>query len=150
MSDGVILLPPESERYRAELIFVHGLWVDSRIWRGIAAGFAHRGWSCVLVDRVSSSGDSDDSSWVGRVAHVAARREVLPIVIGHDAGALVALDLAARGAVRAAVAIAPLLEGASPLQSPSARLVRRLRGDRAAIAPPDPTHAFFAGIPDER
>lgn len=150
MSDGVTLLPPESERYRAELIFVHGLWVDSRIWRGVAAGFAHRGWSCVLVDRAPSSTQSDEPSWASRVARVAAEREVQPIVIGHDAGALVALDLAARGAVRAAVAIAPLLDGTSPLQSASARLARRLRGDRAPIAPPDPTHGFFAGIPDDR
>lgn len=148
MSDGITVLPPESERYRAELLFVPGLWVDSRIWRGVAAGFAHRGWTCVLVDRAASSAHSNEGGWTELVARVAAGRELPPIVIGHDGGALVALELAARGRVRAAVAIAPLLDGASPFQSTVARLVRGLRGDRARVAPPDATHPLFARVPD--
>ena len=150
MSDGLVVLPPESERYRAELLFVHGLWTDARIWRGVAAGFAHRGWSCVLVDRLPSSEQSDGLSWADRIERVARQRDVPPVVIGHDAGALVALELAARGVVRAAVALAPLLDGAASLQSPLTRLLLRLRGAAAPVAPPDSGHAYFACIPDER
>jgi pimeloyl-ACP methyl ester carboxylesterase len=150
MPDGLTLLPPESDRYRAELLFVHGLWVDSRIWRGVAAGFAHRGWTCVLLDRDLSSTQSERMSWTGRVERVVREREVPPVVIGHDAGALVALDLAARGAVRAAIAIAPLLGGAAAVQSRLGRLALRLRGDAAAVAPPDPSHPYRTSVPPER
>ena len=150
MSDEVLVLPPESERYKAELLFVHGLWVDARIWRGVAAGFAHRGWSCVLVDRPPSSTQSGRESWVRRVERAARAREVPPIAIGHDGGALVALDLAARGAVRAAVAVAPLLDGTASVQSRVGRLALRFRGDAAPVPPPHPGHGFFAGIPDAR
>lgn len=150
MTDGVTLLPPESERYRAELVFVHGLWVDSRIWRAVAAGFAHRGWTCVLVDPLPSSAESERSAALHRMARVVARRAAPPIVVGHDAGALVALQLAARGQVRAAVAIAPLLEGVPAVGSRLARFALRLRADAARVAPPDPAHAFFAGIAEDK
>lgn len=151
MSDGLVLLSPESERYNAELLFVHGLWVDARIWRGVAAGFAHRGWSCVLVDRPSSSANAEAEPWARRVERAARARETPPIVIGHDAGALLALDLAARGAVRAAVAVAPLLDGTASVQSNLARLGRRFRGDAAPVLPPRAgRHDYLAHVPDER
>jgi pimeloyl-ACP methyl ester carboxylesterase len=151
MSDALVLLSPESERYNAELLFVHGLWVDARVWRGVAAGFAHRGWSCVLVDRPSSSENAATESWARRVERAARAREAPPIVIGHDAGALVALDLAARGAVRAGVAVAPLLDGTASVQSRLERLGRRFRGDAARVPPPrGERHAWRAGVPDDR
>lgn len=150
MSDGLTLLPPESDRYRAELVFVHGLWVDSRVWRAVAAGFAHRGWTCVLLDRDVSSTQSDGVSWARRVERAVREREVPPIVIGHDAGGLVALDLASRGVVRAAIAIAPLLGGTAALQSWLGRLAFRLRGDAAPIAPPDPAHPYLTSAPQQR
>lgn len=150
MSDGLVLLAPESERYRAELLFLHGLWVDSRIWRAVAAGFAHRGWTCLLAGSAPSSAESDGSSRV-RGAEAAARgREVPPVVIGHDAGALVALDLAARGLVRSAVAIAPLLDGSAAVRSRVARLVQPLRADRAPVAPPEAAHPYFAHVAEGR
>jgi pimeloyl-ACP methyl ester carboxylesterase len=150
MSEGLTLLPPESDRYRAELVFVHGLWVDSRIWRGVAAGFAHRGWNCLLVDRDTSSTQSEPFSWARRVAQVVREREVPPIVIGHDAGALIALDLASRAEVRAAIAIAPLLDGTAPVQSWLGRRALQLRGDAAKVAPPDLSHVYFANLSDQR
>lgn len=150
MSDGLLEVPPESERYRAELLFLHGLWVDARIWRTVAAGFAHRGWSCVLVDRLPSSTQSETPCGARRADAVVRGRALPPVVIGHDAGALVALDLAARGLVRAAVAVAPLLDGTAPLQTRIARLARNLRGDGAPVAPPDQGHPYFARVPEGR
>lgn len=150
MSDGLVVLPPESERYRAELLFLHGLWVDSRIWRGVAAGFAHRGWTCLLADPAASSAESEALSGRSRAEAAVRGREIPPVVIGHDAGALVALDLAARGLVRAAVAVAPLLDGSAAVRSRAARLLLRLRPDGAPVPPPDPGHPYFAHVTDAR
>ncbi|MEW6272749.1 MAG: alpha/beta hydrolase, partial [Thermodesulfobacteriota bacterium] len=72
--------------------------------------------------------------------------EAKPVVIGHDAGALVALELAARGTVRGAVAVAPLLEGLRPLLPPARRTVLRLR-PWGTVAPPPREHPYFAGLP---
>lgn len=150
MPDGLVVLPPESERYRAELLFLHGLWVDARIWRGVAAGFAHRGWTCLLAGAAPSSAESGEPSRVLRAEAAARGREIPPVAVGHDAGALVALELAARGLVRAAVAIAPLLDGSPAVQSRITRLVQRLRADSAPVAPPEPGQPYFAGVPDAR
>ena len=150
MSDGLVVLPPESERYRAELLLLHGLWVDSRVWRGVGAGFAHRGWTCLLAGPAPSSAESDAPSRLSRAEAAVRGREVPPVAVGHDAGALVALELAARGLVRAAVAIAPLLDGSAAVQPRIARLVHRLRADRAPVAPPDPGHPYFAHVADAR
>lgn len=138
------IIEPESDRYRAELIFLAGLWVGSSVWRAIAAGFAHRGWRCVLLDRPDHAGAQD---WPAAVAEAVRTREGKPILIGHDAGALLALDLAARGLVRGAVAVAPLLDGLRPILSPLSRALLPLRPATSAVAPPDPGNAYFAGIP---
>jgi len=144
---------PESDRYRAELLFVRGLWVDGGIWRAAAAGFAHRGWRCVVVDRPEPSGDPRDRDapgWAEVVADAVRTRAAKPIVIGHDAGALVALDLASRGLVRGVVAVAPLLDGLRPVLTPLARLLLRLRPDASVVPPPAFSHGYFARIPAEQ
>lgn len=138
------IIEPESDRYRAELIFLAGLWVGSSVWRTIAAGFAHRGWRCVLVDRSDPGGTQD---WPAAVSRVVRAREAKPILIGHDAGALLALDLAARDLVRGAVAVAPLLDGLQSILSPLARALLPLRRATSPVAPPDPASAYFSGIP---
>jgi pimeloyl-ACP methyl ester carboxylesterase len=148
-SPGLTVLEPESERYRADLVFVHGLWVRSAVWRLAAAGFAHRGWRCLLLDLPPADDGDPPSSWPRFVADVVRGRPVKPIVVGHDAGALVALELAARGSVRGAVAVAPLLEGLRPILPATARALLRLRRAAAPIAPPAADAAYFARIPAE-
>lgn len=132
MSDERVL-EPENERYAAELVFVHGLWSGPDVWEPVARGFAHRGWRCVLLDHSAVLADPprDFGAWVDRAAASVAARPTPPILLGHDAGALVALAIAARGAVRAAVAIAPLLEGARRLVTTGARW--RARWSRAPL-----------------
>jgi len=145
---GLTVIEPESERYRADLVFVHGLWVGSGIWRAAVAGFAHRGWRCVLVDMPGpASSAAVVSSWPALVDEVVRGRAMKPIVIGHDAGGLVALDLATRGSVRAAIAVAPLLEGLSGVLTSLARATLRFRRATAPVPPPAPDHAYFARIP---
>lgn len=145
---GLTIIEPESDRYRAELVFVHGLWVGAEVWRAVAAGFAHRGWRCLLLDRVAAERDADPSrSWPEHLAAVLAERDAPPIVVGHDAGALLALDVAARGTVRAAVAVAPLLDGTRAVLPTLARMALRVRSSTALVAPPTATDPYFARIP---
>src|SRR4051812_18779990 len=124
---GLTVIEPESARYRADLIFVHGLWVGSGIWRAAVAGFAHRGWRCLLLDRPRDQAGDPGWSWPRFLADVVRGCAVKPIVVGHDAGALLALDLAARGSVRGAIAVAPLLEGLRPVLPATTRATLRLR-----------------------
>jgi pimeloyl-ACP methyl ester carboxylesterase len=135
----LVRIEAENERYAAPLVFLHGLWVGPEIWRPAALGFAHRGWSCRLLDGRSHGADGPPGPGfagdVERVARELAALEAPAVVIGHDAGALVALALAERAAVRAAVAVAPLLEGASSLLDPLTRL-RVLLGIGDVAPPP--------------
>jgi len=148
---GLTIIEPENERYRADLVFVHGLWVGSGIWRAAAAGFAHRGWRCLLVDLPPAALSGDVvPSWPRFVAEVVRGRAVKPIVIGHDAGALLALELAARGAVCGAIAVAPLLEGLRGVLPPVVRATLRLRRGSAAVRAPDPVQPYFSGVPLEQ
>ena len=145
------VIEPESDRYRAELVLVRGLWVDAGIWRAAAAGFAHRGWRCVVVERSGEDVAPGEAgvAWRQRVEDVVRGREAKPIVIGHDAGALLALDLASRGLVRGAVAVAPLLDGLRTVLPPLARLLLAVRR-KAAVNPPDLGHTYFARVPAEQ
>jgi pimeloyl-ACP methyl ester carboxylesterase len=146
---GLTVIEPESERYRADLIFVHGLWVGSSVWRAAVAGFAHRGWRCLLLDLPPGHGADPGASWPRFVADVVRERDVKPIVIGHDAGALLALDLAVRGSVRGVIAVAPLLEGLRPVLPATTRAALRLRRGAAPVAPPGWQQPYFERIPAE-
>jgi pimeloyl-ACP methyl ester carboxylesterase len=143
---GVTVIEPESERYRADLVFLHGLWADAAIWRAAAAGFAHRGWRCVLVDAPADTASHGLAPSFESALRAVPGRETKPIVIGHDAGALVALDLAARGLVRGAVAVAPLVEGLAHLLPRRQRALLPLRR-WGAVPPPPAEHPYFMGIP---
>jgi len=96
----------------------------------------------VLVDAaaVDPGAPANLGEWVADAARAVARRASPPIVIGHDAGALVALALAEHARVAAAIAVAPLLEGGSPFASRARLWLARWRG--ATLAPPDEGHPF--------
>ncbi|MBM4265949.1 MAG: alpha/beta hydrolase [Deltaproteobacteria bacterium] len=151
----LVRIEAENERYAAPLVFLHGLWVGPEIWRRAALGFAHRGWSCRLLDERSGGADGTPAArfeagfeaHVERVAHELALLEAPAVVIGHDSGALVALALAERAAVRASVAVAPLLEGASSLLDRLTRL-RVLLGV-GDVAPPPPARFLGALLAPE-
>jgi pimeloyl-ACP methyl ester carboxylesterase len=132
-----IAIEPENARYGVDLLLLHGAWVSSDVWQPAARGFAQRGWRCILVEAGAQEPGAPASfaEWVEHAARAAARRQAPPIVLGHDAGALVALALAERARVTAAIAIAPLLEGAAPFISRAWLRVARWRG--ALVAPPE-------------
>jgi len=142
---------PESPRYEADLVLVHGLWSGPWLWRAAAAGFAHRGWRCLIFDgrpgrERGGAGRDDMVAWQEDLRATIERLEVPPVLLGHDVGGLLALALAARGSVRAAIAIAPLLEGVGSLVKPLPRVLGRLTGRE--IAPPDRVHPVLAGEED--
>lgn len=131
----------ENERYAATLVFLHGLWAGPEIWRGFAFGFAHRGWRCAVVDaRETAPQRPSFSQWCDDVAAELSSLELPAVAIGHDAGALVALELAARGAATAAVAVAPLLDGVKPLVDPLTRI--RCRLGVGGVEPPAADHPY--------
>lgn len=141
------VIEPESERYTADLVLVHGLWVGPGVWRAVASGFAQRGWRCALLDATRAGGGAAHEASLLERAEAAARSLASPpVVIGHDAGGLIALHLADRGAVRAAIAVAPLLDGLKPVLTPARRTLLHLWA-RGPVPPPSADHAMFAGVP---
>jgi pimeloyl-ACP methyl ester carboxylesterase len=96
---------PEGGRYSASLVLVPGLWVAADAWRRAAGYLAHRGWESHLVDLRGCGGVAARGA---AVAAFAAELPVPPILIGHDAGALVAVEAAGQRAPAAAVLLAPL------------------------------------------
>jgi len=118
------------------------------VWRPVASFLAHRGWPGALLD-------------VPAVGGVAARAEPVaeyvralpapPVVIGHDAGALIALAAAARASVRALVLVSPLVPGAPGTHGVtwSRRLPWALVRRTMVPAPSGSVGtAFFAGLAD--
>ncbi len=138
---GLAFIEGENERYAAPLVFLHGLWAGPEIWRPMAHGFAHRGWRCALADTRDSAREAPGfEAWCEEVLRQLAPLDDAAVLVGHDAGALVALALAERGAVRAAVAVAPLLEGVTGVLDPFTRLRGRL--GLGTAEPPSQGHPY--------
>jgi pimeloyl-ACP methyl ester carboxylesterase len=137
----VIVIEPENGRYTADLLFLHGLWTSSEIWQPVARGLAHRGWRCLLLERAEPAAAETFDEWVPRAEAAMASLSAPPIAIGHDAGGLVALALASRRSVRAAIAVAPLLEGPKGLLPLGRRLLARLRAE--PVPPPEAAHPYW-------
>jgi pimeloyl-ACP methyl ester carboxylesterase len=100
----------ESARYAASLLFLPELWTPAEVWRPVASFLGHRGWESELIHL---RGAGDLRSRVESVVAHARRLPRPPILIGHGAGAIVALDSARTGAASAAVLIAPLVRGSA-------------------------------------
>ncbi|HYV58086.1 MAG TPA: alpha/beta fold hydrolase [Candidatus Nitrosopolaris sp.] len=99
----------EAARYTTSLLFLPGLWAGPELWRGVATYLAHRGWEGGLADLRTATGDI--ASRAQQVADYAAGLPAPPVLIGHDAGGLVALAAARRGPSAAVVLVAPFAPG---------------------------------------
>jgi pimeloyl-ACP methyl ester carboxylesterase len=117
----------EGDRYAAALVCIPGLWAGTQVWRGFASYLAHRGWDCHLLD-VRAVGPGVAARARAVADHVAGLG-MPAILVGHDAGALVALVAATRSPAAALVLLAPLDPGASSLR----RLVRAPRSMFALV-----------------
>ncbi len=144
--DGLAAFPPESDRYRARLMLLHGLWTLPEAWRAVALAFAHRGWWCEAPDLRASGGDLE--AWHRATAAAIEVGDRPAIAIGYDVGALVALELAARGQVEAAIAIVPPLGGLGQVLGWGSRLGARF--GLGPVAPPAPGHAWIDPGPGAR
>jgi pimeloyl-ACP methyl ester carboxylesterase len=141
---------PEGPRYAAPLVYLSGLWVPPTVWRPAASYLAHRGWAGRLLDaRAIPSGVA------GRADAVAAelkKRATPPVLIGHDAGAIVALAVASIVPVRALVLVAPLVPGAPGTHAVAWRrsLPWALWRRRPIGPPPGPAgQVYLAGLPSD-
>lgn len=101
---------PEGPRYAAPIVYFPGVWLGARVWREAASYLAHRGWDGGIVDMDAGSGGIARRADAA-AAHLAAL-SMPPVLVGHDAGALVALATASRVEVRALVLVSPLHPGA--------------------------------------
>lgn len=104
---------------KKNILFVHGMFQNSKSWERWVSFFEHRGFTCRAPDWPLHSGEPAElrakvPPGLGRltldqvVEACAAECEAgeAPIVIGHSVGGLVAQILAARGLASAAVCIA--------------------------------------------
>jgi pimeloyl-ACP methyl ester carboxylesterase len=101
----------ESAKFTAPIVLVHGLWCTAAVWHKFMGYLAHRGWTCHALhlnrpsDHLTAPRLAD---YLEVVRGVVAACAAPPVIIGHDLGALLALQCAAP-AVRARVALAPLV-----------------------------------------
>lgn len=138
-------IEPENPRYSTDVVFLHGLWASPVAWGRVAAAMAHRGWRCWLLDaRGREGGEAGLDSWRERAIASIRSLDAAPVLVGHDAGGLVALRLAAEGVPRAVIAVAPLVEGTGRLLSARRRLLARWVG--GPVEPPPAPHPGFAGL----
>jgi pimeloyl-ACP methyl ester carboxylesterase len=121
-------LPAEGARYTATLLLLPELWAGPAAWRGCASFLAHRGWTCHLLDPRRLGADMEARA--AAVAEYAAAIEERTVLVGHGAGAILALGAARRRPPAALVLLGPL-----PAGSPGARaLVLRPRALMALVA----------------
>jgi len=125
---------PESEKFTAALLLVHGLWERAVTWRRFAGYLSHRGWRCLAVERRAQT--TEVAAQAAELRLALAALDAPPIIVGHDLGAVLALSCC--DAARAVVALAPLV--GPPLGPPPVALrhagswLARRRG--AALAAP--------------
>src|SRR5262245_41904136 len=116
----------ESARYSTSLVFLPELWAPARVWLPAASFFGHRGWEGELVELRGAGALAQRTAAV--IEHIRPLQHP-PVLIGHGAGALVALEAARAGAVSAAVLVAPLVPG-----STGVRILTRRWDALAALA----------------
>ena len=112
---GVLVTPAESARFAAPLLLVHGLWSGAWIWGRMASYLAHRGWESWAIDRLDGPEAAGlaaaGADVVGRCQGVARAMPAPPVLVAHDAGAAVALRIAAALGSPAVAVINPVLPG---------------------------------------
>lgn len=135
----------EFDKFTAPLLLLHGLWTGPWVWRAAASYLAHRGWNChALAWRGGAS------SWPELLRRTQRATDELgaPVVVGHDLGALAALQLQR---CRSAVAIAPLPSGAAAPRHPFAvSLARLLRRRETPTLPTGRKARLLLGLEIER
>ncbi|MCW5893501.1 MAG: alpha/beta fold hydrolase [bacterium] len=111
----------ESPRYTPPLLYLPGLWCRAAAFGGIPGALAHRGWEGAMLEFAASERGGVEARAEAVAAHVRGLPSP-PVLVGHDAGGIVALAVAQRVPLVALILLAPLAAGAWSLRL----LVRRL------------------------
>ncbi|HEY9226009.1 MAG TPA: alpha/beta hydrolase [Gemmatimonadaceae bacterium] len=114
IDDLTVLRAASAVATRRPVLFVHGYFVDGTIWNDWLEFFAARGVDAYAVNLSGRSGSRPQAD-LGRLsiddfvndAATVASRVGAAAVVGHSMGGLIAQRLAERGAVDAAVLVAP-------------------------------------------
>jgi pimeloyl-ACP methyl ester carboxylesterase len=139
----------ESPKFNVPMVLVHGLWCTAAVWRRFMGYMAHRGWTCHAVHLRGDRGSTTSADvagvcladYVEDVHRSVAACPAPPVLVGHDAGGLLALANAS--AASAVVALAPLVPPALAVcgGAPIAGGMRvRIATWRAAPVPPPRHH----------
>jgi pimeloyl-ACP methyl ester carboxylesterase len=115
----VTITRAESPRFAHPLLLIHGPWTGSWLWGRMAGYLGHRGWESWAIDRAGGHRPAEDAQTerlsvteiVERCVKTVTAMDATPILVAHDAGAVVALDLAAAVEPPAIVLISPVLPG---------------------------------------
>ena len=97
----------EASRFRHPLLLLHGLWTGSAIWRGFMGYLAHRGWNSWAPSFLEADHPIADRGPM--LVDLCRTLPAPPVVLGHDAGAHLATELASTLDLPAVVAVTPLL-----------------------------------------
>ncbi len=100
------VIEAESAKFTAPMLLLHGLWSRAAVWRAFMGYLSHRGWQCLALERERSAAATLNDA-VAAVREAIGALDAPPIVVGHDLGALLALQAADRA--RAVVALAPIV-----------------------------------------
>lgn len=124
----------EGGKFTVPVVLVHGLWETAAAWLPFVGYLSHRGWDCFALHL---RGAETVAMLRADVQDAIAELDAAPVLIGHDLGALLALDVAAQA--RAVVALAPLVLPPVSRAPPAAlahagNWITRWRG--RALAPP--------------
>lgn len=141
----VVPIRAESGRYTAPLILLPDLWAGMESWTAMSGFLGHRGWEGVILDLRGDPGGL--AARARAVADHVARQPASPVMIGHGAGALVALEAARLRAPQAMVLIAPMSAGSPPVRRLGLRLAMVVDLLRGGMCRPPTDSALYGGIP---
>jgi len=105
---GMVFVPPEGGRYATSLVFVPGLWTPAVALRGMASFLGHRGWEGRILELV---GQGSLQARTAAAAAAACSVPSPPVLVGHGAGAIVALEAAQQTSAAAVVLLFPHVPG---------------------------------------
>jgi pimeloyl-ACP methyl ester carboxylesterase len=125
--------PPEKPKFKAPLLFIHGLWTGSWCWTTWATHFCNLGWDCWALNfhgRVEPAEEKilrrlSFSDCVDDLIEFVDCFPSSPVVIAHDVGALIALKTTSIKSISALILAAPAVpRSAQAVRSPMLRLLR--------------------------